>query len=208
MSLSGPGPHLSKFRQQLKTSLTTKFAHVHSWYHGGDQLNDALIQVLRDIEQRNVGFPSFRDLKRPLRSTHNGLILDSQHLDTTDLAGWVVRHMLINPVDWVNVSKAISVSVEQSLRSHTPTEVEVVSFGPSTESILADIRSRMSDHRLRYIDRSSFQSKEHQGASASEKESIAIVGMGVHFPKGKGQQELWETLSGGLNAISDVRMFV
>lgn len=203
ISLTGPGPDLSVFRKFLESGATTKFAHVHAWYHAGEQLEGAVASVLQDVEQRNIGFPSMSDLERPLRSPHNGRILDSQGLHDSTLAEWVIRHMLIYPVDWVRVSRSISAKIAENLEDSTKYNNEIISFGPSTESILSEMK-RVSHPRLKYIDRSSFKVNSDISKSTNRPDDIAIVGMGVNFPRGKGQNELWETLSTGLNAVTEI----
>lgn len=189
----------------MTSNLTTKFAHVHSWYHGGPQLEDTLRQVLQDVERRRINFPGFRDLNIPIRSTHDGSILDGRTLRTESLAEWVTRHLLIYPVDWVNACEGIIAKIAENRKSHVSIKTEIMSFGPSTESLLAYMKNQTFGPNPKYVDRSSFDSTENQYTSSiNEHDDIAIVGMGVNFPKGKGPKNLWETISSGLSAVSEV----
>jgi len=43
--------------------------------------------------------------------------------------------------------------------------------------------------------------------SCDHQNSIAIVELSVHLPKGNGTEELWETLSQGLNAVQEIPEF-
>jgi Beta-ketoacyl synthase, N-terminal domain len=183
----------------------TKFAHVHAWYHGGEQLESIAESIARDVHERNIGFPTFGDLKRPIRSTVDGILLDVQKAGATNFAQWVTRHILIYPVDWVKTSRGISTAIHQNLENHSEMKVEVVSFGPSSESLFESIKSQASNPKVEFSDFSSFKATKQQSKSTVQEDGVAIVGMGIDFPKGKGQKELWETLSKGVCAVQEVR---
>lgn len=204
ISLSGPDRHLHMFREQLEVGIVTKFVHVHAWYHAGEQLENAVAQVLHDIKRRNIQFPGQKDLIRPIRSPRDGHSFNDHNRSPDSLAEWLIRHMLVYPVNWIPVSEAISAKVTEHLKGSSNTEAEITSFGPGTESLLAEIKKRLSDSNANYRDLSSFRSGVSSNGSENSQNDIAIVGMGVNFPKGKDPNELWETLSKGLNAISEI----
>lgn len=205
ISLSGPGPHLSMVSKSLESAPVKKFAHVHGWYHAGEQLQNAVEKVLRDVKRRDINFPSLKDLKRPIRSTNDGHLLNDRSLYNTTFAEWITRHLLIYPVDWITTSRRLSKNVMDFLEGDKTPKVEVSSFGPSTETIFTEIRAQLSHPRLIFSDRSPFKATENTNASVSTPGDIAIVGMGVNFPCGNNQSQLWETLSNGLNAVSEVK---
>ena len=205
VSVSGSAQDLTAFRQHLEDVSLTKFAHVHAWYHGGEQLQSVSETIARDVHEQNIGFPTFDDLKRPIRSTLDGKLLDVQDVGGTNFVQWVIRHLLIYPVDWIKTSHGISTAIHQSLESYSQVKVEVVSFGPSSESLLDSIKSQAPDRKVEFSDFSSFRTIEQQTYSTAYQDGIAIVGMGIEFPKGKGQKELWETLSKGVCAVQEVR---
>ena len=203
ISLSGPDHQLHMFREQLEAGINTKFAHVHAWYHAGEQLENAVAKLLQDIERRQIKLPEQNDLIRLIRSPRDGQVFSNQKANRDSLAEWLIRHMLIDPVDWVSTSQAISAKITEHLKKSSNTEAEIISFGPSTESLFTGIKNQLSDPNVMYQDLSSFNLSADFG-SENGRDDIAIVGMGVNFPKGKDPNELWKTLSKGLNAVSEV----
>ena len=203
ISLTGPELQLEEFRQEVLSASVTKFADVHAWYHGGEHLESSLNEVIRDVKRRNIRFPEFKDLKMPVRSSSDGLIINEETSESSSYTTLVVRHLLIHPVDWVKTSKGISSAVQNSLDQTRGKSVEIVSFGPSSDSLFAELKSLNRGAAVTFTDRSAFKSGEATIIQASD---IAIVGMGVNFPKGNGQAQLWETLSTGLSAVSEVRI--
>lgn len=184
----------------------TKFAHVHAWYHGGEQLESVAESVARDVHERNISFPTFGDLKRPIRSSLDGRLLDVQKVGGISFAEWVTRHLLIYPVDWIKTSHGVSAAIQHSLESHSEVKIEVVSFGPSSESLVDSIKSQVSNPKVDFSDFSSFRATEPQSKSTLQQDGVAIVGMGIEFPKGQGQKELWKTLSRAECAVQEVSL--
>ena len=80
---------------------------------------------------------------------------------------------------------------------------KVISFGPSSESLFASFISGNLSKNLETIELSPFKINGSHPPSTNPND-IAIVGMGVNFPKGKDQEELWATISKGVSAVSDV----
>ena len=153
ISLSGLGPHLSIVLKSLESAPVEKFVHVYAWYHAGEQLQKAVEKVLRDVQRREINFPSMKDLKRPIRPTYDGHILNYQHLYNTNFAEWITRHLLTYPVDWVTTSQRLSINVVDFSKSGETSEVEVIPFGPSTEIIFTEIKTRLSYPRIAFADR-------------------------------------------------------
>lgn len=153
-------------------------------------------EVVQDTRQQQVEFPKFENLQIPIRSTLDGSILDIQ-TSNDSLAHWVIRHILLYPVDWVKTSRNIAASQGSVV-------LQLFSFGPGSESLFTAFRSDDLHPRFEPQDLSSFK---HRGLS-SQQDGIAIVGFGVNFPKGDGEEELWETLSKGLSAVSEVGRFL
>ncbi len=203
ISLTGPESQLEEFRQEILSAPVTKFADVHAWYHGGEHLESSLNAVIRDVKRRNVRFPGFKDLKMPVRSSSDGLIISEESSESSSYTTLVARHLLIHPVDWVKTSNGISSAIQNSLEQTRGQPVEIVSFGPSSDSLFAELKNKNRGAAVTFTDRSAFKSGALATIQASD---IAIVGMGVNFPKGNGQAQLWETLSTGFNAVSEVRI--
>lgn len=177
---------------------------MNAWYHGGEQLEDVVSQVMRDIDDRHINFPSFIDLRTALRSTLDGLAIHTEGLEGNTLARWVIQHILETPVDWTMVSRGIVSSMQQVLESSPTLHFKVLSFGPSSNSLIAELSDASLSSNLEVIDVSPFKFDKFHSTSINP-DDIAIVGMGVDYPKGKGQEELWATISKGLSAVSEVR---
>ena len=117
---------------------------------------------------------------------------------------WVIRHLLIHCVHWNAVSQGILQVAHQALQDDQDALVAVDSFGPSSQFLLAAAKASSNHSRLHLQDLSSFTSQRRSGDRGVGKEGIAIVGMGLNLPKGKGPEEMWQTLSDGLSAIQEV----
>lgn len=196
VSISGPNSDLSVFKDRLGSTITTKFMHIDAWYHGGEQLESVVEEVVQDIKRQKIDLPKFENLHVPIRSTLDGSFLDIQ-TSNDSLAHWVIRHILLYPVDWVKTSRNIAANQG----SVAP---QLFSFGPGSESLFMAFKSDDLHPQFELQDLSSFK---YRGPS-SQQDGIAIVGFGVHFPKGEGEKELWETLSKGLSAVSEVGKFL
>jgi hypothetical protein len=207
ISISGPGPDLTAFKERCSESIVARFAHVHAYYHGGEQMCAVVNEVMGDLQTRMIGFPSICDLKMPLRSTVDGSYIMPDMLNGTTLAEYILHQLLVHPVRWTATSKCISASIMEKLNRDTDVTVRVLSFGPSSSSLLQGISSQPRHSRLHIDDLSSVKPsfKPSSGQpSYTSKDDIAIVGMAVNFPKGNGIGELWHTLSTGLNAVEEV----
>ena len=112
--------------------------------------------------------------------------------------------LLVHPVHWDVVFPAVFQAAYQAMHDDEDCFVEIGSFGPSSQFLLAGAKSHSDHPRLQVQDLSSFNSSERGGDRGTENEGIAIVGMGVNLPKGNGLEELWQTLSNGLSAIQEV----
>jgi hypothetical protein len=180
-----------------------RFVNVHALYHGGENLHSVVEEVSKDLKTRNITFPSFADLKKPLRSTLDGAFLVQGKEKTYTLAETLLRVLLVQTVDWSMTSAEISKAAHNSL-DHNPTmEIEIESFGPSSTSLLSEIRRQQNHPRMRITDVSQSllpPKPQHSGV----KDSIAIIGMAVDFPGGKSAPALWETLLGGFNTVEEV----
>lgn len=204
LSISGPGHDLSMFREHLGQSITTNFAHVHAWYHGGDILEGVAQEVTRDTDKRSVQLPSFDDLRKPIRSTLDGTILDRTDPKPLGIVQWITWHILVHCVDWVTVSSGLSEVVRETLAAQPRSRVQLISFGPSSGLLLADIKTQSAQSNVEILDLSPFKSTTTSTPSPYFQDGIAIVGMGINLPKGKGPKELWETLSNGLSGVQEV----
>ena len=202
VSVSGPRLDLRAFRVQAVTDAATTFAHVHGWYHGGDQLEGVVHKVLEDMRRRAVSFPSCSTPTKPIRSTLDGTLFDTSNIDASELLGWLVRHLLVHCVNWSDTAHEIAASVKGLLQREPATVVKLLSFGPGSSSLFQDFQP--PDPRIELLDLSPFRASRKSQVSSDHQDSIAIVGLSVNLPRGKGTEELWDTLSQGLNAVQEI----
>ena len=207
-SVTGFPSELAAFAEYLEPIAAARFSYVHGWFHGGYLLHSIKDQVCEDIRRENIEFPNLNDLIVPIRSSFDGslLTLDGPQ---KELALWVVEHLLIHPVDWIATAESIYTATATLHYGENTEHQDIFCFGPSSESLFAEIRTRDRQNIFRLHDMSPFKPKvEHQAEpSIIRDDDIAIVGMGVHLPKGRGEEELWRTLSEGLSAVSQVSTF-
>ncbi|KAF7557675.1 hypothetical protein G7046_g5967 [Stylonectria norvegica] len=205
VSISGPKADLCAFQAQLRTTpeLTATFAYVHGWYHGGNQLEPVVQQVLEDLSHRAISFPPCSTSMKPIYSTLDGTLLDDCTTSADNIADWLIRHLLVHCVDWSRTADEIVANVRSLLERKPSAAVSIISFGPSSSSLFPDIE--LLDRRVTLSDRSPFKAcGKSEVPSSHPPNDIAIVGMSVQFPKGKGTEELWETISQGLNAVQEI----
>lgn len=202
VSISGPSSELDSFRTQAVPELITTYAHVHGWYHGGDQFEDVVDQVLRDLKWRSISLRPCSEPTKPVRSTLDGSLLEASGTSPSELLEWLVRHLLVHPVNWSETAREIGASVNEILSREPASAIKVMSFGPSSGALFPD--SQSFDPRIQLLDMSPFKAGKSSQPHLDYKDSIAIVGMSVNLPKGKGTEQLWETLSQGLSAVSGI----
>ncbi len=202
VSVSGPAVELSVFRTQAMSDLATTFAHVHGWYHAGEQFEGVVEEVLQDLRRRSISFRACFGPTKSIRSTMDGSLFEASSAESSELLEWIVRHLLVYPVDWSNTADEITSGVGELLAREPATVVKLLSFGPSSGSLFPDFQPL--DPRIQLLDLSPFKASRKFKLPQEHRDSIAIVGMSVNLPKGKGTSELWETLSQGLNAVQEI----
>ncbi|KAK8035549.1 hypothetical protein PG993_010544 [Apiospora rasikravindrae] len=198
-SVSGPRADLAAFRSQAVSDHLTTFAHVHGWYHGGEQLEPVVRQVLDDIRDRVVVFSKCSGPAKPIRSSLEGTLYDASQ---AGLPEWLVRYLLVHCVRWDRTSSGITTSARETLAREPIRAFNLLSFGPGSESLFPEFQPY--DPRIELVDLSPFKPSKNTRPSLESRDGIAIVGMSVNLPKGKGPDELCETLSQGLSAVEEI----
>ena len=202
ISISGVPSEVSIFQKHLGPAVATKVLHVNAWYHGGEQLEHTVSEVVGDVARRHICFPDAVDLKIALRSTLDGTAVDALSLKTETLVQWVVKQIVVCPIDWTLVCRGIAASL-QEVQNDLTTEFTILSFGPSSESLFAEFKGTSDASNLNLVDLSPFRSSRSD-TWPTDPNDIAIVGMGVNFPRGSDTNEFWTTISEGLSAVSEV----
>lgn len=105
--------------------------------------------------------------------------------------------ILIHPVDWEKTFAAVREGAEREGR-----EADVLCFGPGSLGGLCGSAKGYTGG-VRAVDVGVVPNvlEKVRGGGGD----IAIVGMGVKFPKGNDAEELWDTLTKGLNTVAEVR---
>jgi len=190
---------------QQKTGLVTKYAHLHAIYHGGEQLQTLVDGVCDDARNRDIKYPDFRHLKVPLRSPNDGSYIKGgcRHASKS-LLECVLRLLFVYPVDWPIVSNKISESFRIYLRQNELASLRIAAVGPSSGLMLHTLRRQNSSPRVTFEDLWLATEPAKQDDAASDPNAIAIIGMAVQFPHSAGAEELWKTISEGLNTFEEV----
>lgn len=161
-------------------------------------------EVCSDIKSRGISFPRLTDGQKPIRSTVDGTYLALCKRDDISFAVAALRLLLVNCVDWRRTMEKMSASVQDHIDNQPTAIVQILSIGPNTNSLLYGVKNNpYLNPRLQIIEQSP-AIKTHKPASSYSSKDIAIVGVGVDFPQGKGMNELWETLSNGLCTVEEV----
>ncbi|KAJ4267111.1 polyketide beta-ketoacyl-synthase [Fusarium torreyae] len=205
VSVSGPTSDLLALQEELReiSEVTTTFAHVHGWYHGGSQLEPVVSSVQREIDRRDIHFPQCSQPMKPIYSSLDGTRFDDLNDSSGELSVWLARHLLVHCVNWPETSHAIAADIQSILQQDSDKTIEVLGLGPSSGSLFPKFEPQ--DPRIRCLDVSSFKAgKKFSSQSSNCPNDIAIIGMSVQLPKGENTSKLWETLSHGLNAVQEI----
>nr|APH07628.1 PKS2 [Agaricomycetes sp.] len=167
---------------------------INSLYHSPAHLEGTRDKVLRDLSTHNVAFPSFSDIKTPLRSTFTGDILTQENHGS--LLETVVDMILTQPILWTNVvSKLVDASPKAG-------DIRLLNFGPGT-GLTRYIEKSFSPRRIISQDLSIPPPSSSKTAIHAQ-EPIAIVGMAVDMPGAPNTARLWDILEKGLDTISEI----
>ncbi|KAK8134555.1 polyketide synthase [Apiospora sp. TS-2023a] len=204
VSISGPKADLCAFKAQALADLTATFAHVHGWYHGGDQLEGVVQEVIEDTRRRAISFRSCSAGAKAIRSTLDGTLFDMSNTASEEVVAWLSQHLLIHCVNWSDTAEQIATSVMSLLEQEPEAAVKVLSFGPASSSLFPDLQPL--DSRVALLDMSPFKmgGGNNPALSGEQQDGVAIVGMSVNLPKGQGVEMLWDTLSQGLDVVQEI----
>lgn len=185
----------------IPSSVTARFAHVNVLFHAGSRLTAVKQQIIEDATRRFIRFPEVTELHCPVRSTATGDVLNAASNGT--LIEQCLDMILIETVNWEKTLCSIRVSARKYIDADD-TDIHFLSFGPGSVASLCGPSSEYpAASKAKAFDVSVFPNALERG-QANSTSDIAIVGMGVKFPKGNNPEELWDTLTAGLNTVSEV----
>ena len=148
MSLSGTGADLDRLQRLLPPTTAHRTALVHTYYHGGNQLEGVLRDVVQDVERLRIPFPSWNSVQSPIRSTIDGELLIPGEHESAGLLIAALRCMLIDKVDWNKTMQQITKSVMQRLASDERLSSRILAMGPNASSLLSSMRGTRLHDRL------------------------------------------------------------
>ncbi|KAL2137587.1 hypothetical protein VTI28DRAFT_8982 [Corynascus sepedonium] len=201
LSLSSHGTTLQKVETYLKArQVECRWAHVHALYHRGPQSENAVRAVLKDVERRNISFPDWRSLHAPILSAAGGRQMGpipATPLASTGLLEQALRNMFIDKVDWRRTSANLRDHVTERLRGDSLAAYRIIGLGPGSRSLLKSLGGDSLPTGLRVVD--SFAE-----SLAPSPDDIAVIGLSVNVPGGKGQDQFWQLLSGAMTTVTEI----
>ncbi|KAI1528845.1 Polyketide synthase modules, partial [Pyrenophora tritici-repentis] len=200
-SLSGTGVDLDRLRSLLPTTSTHRPAFIHTCYHGGEDMEEVVQDILRDVKRLEIPFPDWEALKIPVRSTVDGTFLASTQPQSDTLLEAAIRCMLIHPVDWQATASNILDSASQRLDMNAELCSRVLALGPNGGSLFTSAKNTALHQRLQ-IEHST--SSKSIGSESWHKSDIAIVGMSVDIPGGEDLHAFWDMLQNSTNVSTEI----
>ncbi|KAI0465609.1 hypothetical protein F4859DRAFT_528304 [Xylaria cf. heliscus] len=184
-SLSGPGQILAEFRStMIPSSVQSRTAHVHGLYHGGSRMSDVVAKVLRDVESRDINFPTWDTLGAPLRvpTTGDRMIKGSS---CQSLLETVLSSIFVEVCDWKKTREKLYDETIKCLAHDHTDRYRMLCVGPGTRSVLqgAPIHQRIS-----------IVGTVPELMEDDTEDMIAIVGMSINYPGASCLDELWSVL--------------
>ena len=198
ISVAGEGKSLHELTlKSIPPHTVFRFANINGYYHGGERLRKLLEEILEDVQRRKIAFHSWDSLHFPVRSAVDGNYLVSGP-SSKPLLTTVLEQILVHRVDWdAAVDRLVQDSLDK-LNRDSRLSLGILTMGPNSRSLLRAMKRRSSHSQLSVA---AFEPASGDGPSPND---IAIVGMSVNYPSGKGSKQLWETLEKSLNVVQDV----
>ena len=190
VTVSGPPHALAAFTKSYPDAFSVHPAHTHALYHVESVHNRTRDQVLDDIRNRDIKFPTRAALKVPIISTFTG----SPAASSAPLVEEIVDMILTQIADWDKVTSSTLWRLERLQRP-----IELLNVGPGNSLAIGferQISAAGLDVSLRDISTSE--------PTPPMLESIAIVGMAVNMPGAPNADKLWELLYDGDSTLSQV----
>ncbi|KAF5377903.1 hypothetical protein D9615_006799 [Tricholomella constricta] len=166
---------------------------VDSLYHSTIHLNSTRERLLADVISRKIQFPTFSDIKVPIRSTFTGEAITKDETSES-LLELVVDMLLTQPVNWNLVMDRV--------KPLNNVPIRLLNVGPGA-GLARGIERVFSRGRVSVIDLAIAEGGPHPKRTAKQ-EPIAIIGMAVNMPGAPNVSKLWEILEQGINTISEI----
>ena len=190
VTISGPPHVLAAFTKSYPDAFLVLPAHIYALYHAKYVHKGTREQVLCDIRDRGVKFPTSDALKVPVVSTFTGAAVTT----SATLVEEIVDMVLTQTADWDQVASS---TIERLKNLRRP--IELLNVGPGN-SLAQGLERQISAAGLDVCLRDISTSKP----VSLVLEPIAVVGMAVNMPGAPNVDRLWELLHNGESTLSQV----
>ena len=112
-----------------------------------------------------------------------------------------LRSIFIEKVDWLGTSANIRASIKDRLQGDSSAAYRIIGLGPGSRSLLESLKGDFIHPGLKVVDNFA------ESLALPAPDDIAVVGLSVNFPGAKGQEQFWQLLSAGVNAVTEVSEF-
>lgn len=155
-------------------------------------------EILGDARRRGIEFVTWESLLVPLRSATNGLRMTLEpHSQPRSLLETALHSIFVDRVNWKATESHLREFLLNSLDRDSAARFRVLGFGPGSRSL---IDLGMASHpRLDLVE--NWADSLAQPAA----DDVAIVGLSVNYPEGKGHEQFWDLLESGRSTLRDVR---
>lgn len=195
ITVSGRPDYLAAFSANLSTTAVVHTTSLDMLYHAPVLVEPVRDRVLSDIARRSIKFPSFADIRVPIRSSFDGSAITCDVMGAETLVKRVVDMIITQRVDWVSVAEKTVATVPLGI------PVKLLNFSRET-SMSKAIDRTFCRGSVSIVDLS--KSCFAKDGATSTQGPIAIVGMAVNMPGAPNNEKLWEVLETGINTISEV----
>nr|APH07629.1 PKS1 [Agaricomycetes sp.] len=194
VTISGHPYLLTAFVTSLPPGISFHETPVHALYHSSANasIRDS---VMADTIRLDIHFPTFSDIKVPIRSTLTGEPLQEDGRHT--LLELVVDSILVHPVNWNLTLHSISKSYPRDSR------VQLVNVGPGS-GLLRYAERSMSANAVPFVSLDIASSEPNSCRCHAQQQPIAIVGMAINMPGAPDAKALWSILEQGMNTVSEI----
>ncbi|KAF3344566.1 Alpha,alpha-trehalose-phosphate synthase [UDP-forming] 1 [Verticillium dahliae VDG2] len=197
-SVTGPGRSLDKLKSTISSLPepgTCRWAHVHGFYHGGDEMKQVSDQVKNDI--CGIEFPNWPVLHASLRSTATGQIFQAND-KSVSLLSRAVENIFCDFVDWKLTWEAAMADYAKKTRHDSNATIRVIGIGPSAKSLLGANKDKIRDAGIQVIGHLS------EELDMIVDDDIAIVGVSANFPGEKGLDGFWNIISDARSCATEI----
>ncbi|KAG7125496.1 Orsellinic acid synthase armB like protein [Verticillium longisporum] len=197
-SVTGPRRSLDKLKStiaSLPEPGTCRWAHVHGFYHGGDEMKLVSDQVKNDI--CGIEFPDWAVLHASLRSTATGQIFQAND-KSVSLLGMAVENIFCDSVDWKLTWETAMAAYAEKTCHDTNATIRVIGIGPSAKSLLGANKDKVRDAGLQVIGHFS------EEIDMFVDDDIAIVGVSANFPGERGLDGFWNIINDARSCATEI----